>query len=85
MPAVAPTVVAKQTVMMVASIVAAALAGLVAPGARHSRHIAVATALVARVGAAEVVLPPTALLSSAIPRTFDSLEQGSQPHYSESL
>lgn len=80
-----PTVEMTLAALGKASIAAAALAGLVVLEARHTRHIAVATALTAWVGAAEAVLPPTALLPSAIPRMFDSLEQGSQPHYSESL
>ena len=81
--AVNPTVEMRLAAPGVAAIVAAARAALVAPGARHTRHIVLAP--VVPVGWAARVLPPSVLLSSAILQTSDSVEGDSQPHYSGSL
>ena len=67
------------------SIVAGAIVGLVAPEARYTGHMEVATAQVALVGTTQAVLPPTAWRPSAVHLTFDQLEQGSQLHYLERL
>ena len=82
-----PTVEMRLVAPGAAAIVAAALAALVAPGGRHTRHSAVALALFVPVvvGRAAVVRPPSALLLSAILQTLDSVEGDSQPHCSGSL
>src|SRR5947209_7640963 len=68
-----------------ASIVVGAILGLVAPEARYTGHMVVATAQAALVGTTQAVLPPTAWRPSAVHLTFDQLEQGGQLHYLEHL
>ena len=67
------------------SIVVGAIVGLVAPEARYTGHMEVATARAALVGTTPAVLPPTAWRPSAVHPKFDQLEQGSQLHYLERL